>query len=491
MDELELKPRHLDILNSLDGSDLKVPEIVGKTGIPKGKIYDLLNELIDKGLIGRYGKNPKKYTTKNLFLQMKKSLSNNFVEQVKNHIKVLNLLEEEPQPEKVIVFSNSEDYFKSIMVEMEKTNSLKVLCRHKSVPFVLYPNDRDEFLKIRKFVSKKRKLFLSSEELFAKMNEKYHQFLNSGKRLEYIIDRESIDNYFNNLRKYLGKVKFNQFRDEIYFKLKNSNLSINVIENNYQYSMFVSDTSVFINVAALSSSLGLSIYNKETASVYSALFEDIKSISESLGKLSTKMLGIIKEEDKYQKSVKNLPALRVGITPDCNLHCLYCPPHGDNFSVVDDSLSIKELLNILEISYTKGIRIFKITGGEPLLAIEKLRSILNLLSSKKQADVSITTNGILLKKYVNFLSKYNLSKVRVSLDTIDKQEFKKITGVDGFENVVEGIRAAKKAGISIRVNAVIMKRNSDIKALIDFCNKEGIDIKLFDMNYFDEPGKKE
>lgn len=188
----------------------------------------------------------------------------------------------------------------------------------------------------------------------------------------------------------------------------------------------------------------------------------------------------------YSTVNNRIPALRIALTPKCNLTCEYCPPKGENFIVSEKALSNQKLLNILNIFYEIGFRQFGFTGGEPLLN-EKLHSILNRCFKFKNIYLKLYTNGILLKRKIEIVKKFDL--VKLSLDTLDRKKYEEITGADKLKDVLEGIILAKKNKIRIRLNTVLTQKNYDgIFDLIVYCCRKEIDLKILDLNCFTVPG---
>lgn len=183
---------------------------------------------------------------------------------------------------------------------------------------------------------------------------------------------------------------------------------------------------------------------------------------------------------------KNFPALRIVLTSQCNLNCEYCPPKGENFINVGKSLETQKLIDILKIFYEIGFRQFGFTGGEPLLKKE-LPIILKECSKFNEKYLKLYTNGILLKKNINIVAGFDL--VKLSLDSIDYEKYKELTGKDNLQDVLKAIELAGKNKIKIRINTVLTKKNlDDIFDLINFCKHKKIDLKLLDLNCFDMPG---
>ena len=184
--------------------------------------------------------------------------------------------------------------------------------------------------------------------------------------------------------------------------------------------------------------------------------------------------------------MKSIPALRVALTSQCNLNCEYCPPGGENFFNVRKPLGTKRLLRILKVFHEIGFRQFGFTGGEPLLN-KNILTISKECSRLKGTFLKLYTNGILLKSKIGLLKGINL--IKLSLDTVNLKKYKEITGRDKLRDVLEGIDAARKNRLKVRINAVLTKKNyGEVLSLINFCCNKRIDLKILDLNCFDLPG---
>ena len=158
--------------------------------------------------------------------------------------------------------------------------------------------------------------------------------------------------------------------------------------------------------------------------------------------------------DPYNRPVSNL---RVSLTPKCNLSCIYCHREGEESP--KDQLSGEDIAEILRVAAQFAIRSVKFTGGEPLLRpdlSEIIRSVPDGMES------SLTTNGTLLADCASGLKDAGLRRVNVSLDSLNPETYKKITGIDRLDDVLEGITAAVDAGLTpVKLNMVVLKGVND------------------------------
>jgi GTP 3',8-cyclase len=177
-------------------------------------------------------------------------------------------------------------------------------------------------------------------------------------------------------------------------------------------------------------------------------------------------------KDAHNRIIRDL---RVSLTDRCNFRCFYCLPNGEPpLARKETILTFEEIFEICEIFVGLGIEKIRLTGGEPLLRkdieslIEKL-ALLKIQDSRfKIQDLALTTNGFSLKNRAENLKSLGLDRVTISLDSLKKENFKRITGVDKFEEVLEAIEAAKRAGLNpVKINAVIVRGWNDGE-IVDF-----------------------
>ncbi|RXJ18214.1 GTP 3',8-cyclase MoaA [Bacillus albus] len=168
--------------------------------------------------------------------------------------------------------------------------------------------------------------------------------------------------------------------------------------------------------------------------------------------------------DKLQRPLKDL---RISVTDRCNFRCRYCMPEeifGPNYSFLsnDKILSFDEIERITRIFVSLGVRKLRITGGEPLLrrGLPQLIERLNKIDGVE--DIGLTTNGSLLKKFAPDLYKAGLSRVTVSLDSLEEERFFYLNGNRSkVQRVLEGIQAAAEVGMKIKINMVVQKGKNE------------------------------
>ncbi len=155
--------------------------------------------------------------------------------------------------------------------------------------------------------------------------------------------------------------------------------------------------------------------------------------------------------------------LRLSITDRCNLRCIYCvPQEGIRFVPYSEILTYEELLRVVRLSIQVGIRKVRLTGGEPLLRRGIIGFLCRLREIPELVDISLTTNGVLLKRFAKDIKRCGIERINISLDTLRADRYKKITGRDHFRDVWEGIEEALDQGFDpVKINTVVMKGLND------------------------------
>ncbi|WP_100331122.1 GTP 3',8-cyclase MoaA [Bacillus xiapuensis] len=168
--------------------------------------------------------------------------------------------------------------------------------------------------------------------------------------------------------------------------------------------------------------------------------------------------------DQVRDQLKRpLRDLRISITDRCNFRCRYCMPEeifGANYSFLpsDKILSFEEIERLSSIFVSLGVKKLRITGGEPLLRRDIAVLIEMLSSIDGVEDIAMTTNGSLLKKHAKALAKAGLSRVSISLDSLNEERFLAMNGNRGkVKSVLEGIEKASEAGLQVKINMVVKK----------------------------------
>lgn len=181
--------------------------------------------------------------------------------------------------------------------------------------------------------------------------------------------------------------------------------------------------------------------------------------------------------DRYGRVINYL---RISVTDRCNLRCCYCMPEGVQDVGMKNILTFEEIWEIVRTGVSLGITHIRITGGEPLVrkgCVDLIRGIREIPGVE---TITMTTNGVLLENYGKQLKEAGVDGVNISLDTLDPEEFYKITGKRELQEVLAGIRAAKTAGLPVKLNAVNRKELDPIP-LVRYAQEENLPLRFIEM----------
>lgn len=193
--------------------------------------------------------------------------------------------------------------------------------------------------------------------------------------------------------------------------------------------------------------------------------------------------------DKFGRAITDL---RISITDHCNYKCVYCRTGNDGAMYAD--LPFADYLRMTRIFAGLGIKKVRITGGEPLLrrgVVDFIRDVASLRSADGQPlDIAMTTNGHLLAEMAQPLKDAGLNRITVSMDAVDPDRFARITRVpNGFDCVLAGLRAARKAGLApVKVNCVLMRgfNEDQIIPFGMFAREEGVAVRFIEFMPLEE-----
>ena len=180
---------------------------------------------------------------------------------------------------------------------------------------------------------------------------------------------------------------------------------------------------------------------------------------------------------------RRIEYVRLSVTDKCNLRCFYCMPKGfKDFEQPEDWLTHDEIERVIKAFTELGVARVRLTGGEPLVRknISQLSKRLTALPGLK--DLSLSTNAVLLDKHANDLHDAGVSRINVSLDSLNPERFKEITGGE-LQPVLDGLIAAKQAGFSpIKINMVAMKgiNDDEFEDMVEFCIEHDFTLRFIE-----------
>jgi cyclic pyranopterin phosphate synthase len=186
--------------------------------------------------------------------------------------------------------------------------------------------------------------------------------------------------------------------------------------------------------------------------------------------------------DQFQRRISYL---RLSVIDRCDLRCTYCMPERQQFLPKSEVLSLEELHQLALGFIGRGVTKIRLTGGEPLVRrdmIELVRALGRKIGDGLD-ELTITTNGTRLAEFAEDLREAGIRRVNVSLDTLDRERFAKITRRDQLPQVLEGIAAAREAGLSVKLNTVALKgeNEAEIGDLVAWAHGQGHEITLIEV----------
>jgi len=191
---------------------------------------------------------------------------------------------------------------------------------------------------------------------------------------------------------------------------------------------------------------------------------------------------------------RKISYVRVSVTDRCDFRCTYCMSEDMEFLPKKDVLSLEELDRLCNTFIDLGVKKLRITGGEPLVRknIMQLFSNLGKKLGHGLEELTLTTNGSLLDRYAKDLFHNGVRRINVSLDSLDKDKFKKITRIGDLDKVVSGIMATKKAGLKIKINTVALKEINDneILNLVNWCGENKFSLTFIEVMPMGAIGEK-
>ncbi len=182
---------------------------------------------------------------------------------------------------------------------------------------------------------------------------------------------------------------------------------------------------------------------------------------------------------------RDISYLRVSVTDRCDFRCVYCMAEDMTFLPKREVLSLEELDRLCSAFIGKGVRRLRLTGGEPLVRkgiMGLIRSLSRHLQSGALDELTLTTNGSQLARYAAELADAGVRRLNVSVDTLDADRFRAITRWGDLPKVMEGIKAAKAAGLSVKINMVALKgiNEDEIVPMMEWAHGEGHDLTLIE-----------
>ncbi len=188
--------------------------------------------------------------------------------------------------------------------------------------------------------------------------------------------------------------------------------------------------------------------------------------------------------DRFGRTINYL---RISLTDHCNLRCVYCMPEEMVFRPNAEMMQDDEVLYFVRLFADLGFHKFRLTGGEPTVRANIVELVRDIAATPGVRSLSMTTNGVLLKKLAIPLKEAGLQRVNISLDTLDPEKFRRLTRWGKLEDVWDGITAAETAGLApIKVNAVVVRgyNEKDVADLARLTYEHNWQVRFIEMMPF-------
>lgn len=187
--------------------------------------------------------------------------------------------------------------------------------------------------------------------------------------------------------------------------------------------------------------------------------------------------------DPFQRAISYL---RVSVTDRCDFRCVYCMAENMTFLPKKELLTLEELDRMCSTFIRLGVEKLRITGGEPLVRkgiMTFFNAMTRHLDSGALKELTLTTNGSQLTRFADQLYAAGVRRVNISLDTLDEEKFARITRWGRLKQVMEGIDAAQRAGLRVKINTVALKgvNEDELFTLVDWCAERGLDLTFIEV----------
>jgi cyclic pyranopterin phosphate synthase len=198
------------------------------------------------------------------------------------------------------------------------------------------------------------------------------------------------------------------------------------------------------------------------------------------------------EESRFQDAFgRRHDDLRISVTDRCNLRCTYCMPAEPVWFDREEILSYEEIARLARIAISGGVRKIRLTGGEPLVRRDLPDLVRMLAATPGVEDLSLTTNGVLLEEAAAGLREAGLARLNVSLDTLDRERFERLTARDALPRVLAGLEAARRCGLApVKLNAVLVRgvNEDEAEKLAAFARDHGYEMRFIELMPLENDG---
>lgn len=280
--EFGIKDKEISILKSVGNTKLSAKKICAETGIPRGRIYEHLNNLLSKGLIERSPKKPFIYfvanARQNVLLFMKDKIDG----MVKAQSEVIEIMEKSGG-EHIEKIDSSEGFTYTHLNMISSSRNFTMIGVHGSFPYFLYPSNFNDFMKLRNLISSKRAtISFTDPERTLYVYKTYKKAENEGRKITVVFESETFLKHMDMIRKGLGKAFLKKMIDDNIKKLKSGTGSVYIINEHIPFQIDVNERSVGVSIKHKGLTNGLLIYSSDAVKMYSNVIEQHKKRARSL-----------------------------------------------------------------------------------------------------------------------------------------------------------------------------------------------------------------
>lgn len=290
--QFNLKKNHIIILKLLSAEDCTADEICERTTIPKGRVYNLLNELINMRLIVREKGVPAVYSMKNPEDRVLDFLRYDFNREVEKQNRLLSLLQEKSKADRLDLITNNVEYDYNLVALMSRAQFLKTIHRHLSISWFIQPRDEQEFWELRQEINRKRRAATTPAKEISILKYRTYMKLYREKPVEQIMTKEALDMYVSIYTEMYGKEKLSAWAKEILEDLeKQKNVRLYILDTiSSVFNTYISDKEVLSIVIFRGEVSGIDVMGERVADLYNKAFEEMKSRAQPLQKYLSELL---------------------------------------------------------------------------------------------------------------------------------------------------------------------------------------------------------
>lgn len=271
-----LTEKQAAVLKSLRNEDLPAKKLAARSGIPLGRLYQYVNELLYYGLIEKKGKKPCVYSIENVDEKIRNFMKKKFDEVVENEKIILDVLQKKEESDYIEITKTKDEFTYTQIKMLGNSKKFYTLSRYGSLPFMIYPAKYEDFVKFRKLIAQSRPtLAHSSPETTYMVNKAYVDAYKSGKSLVAIVSKESLELHFNIAKSKLGEEFLFSMIKDLQERIKKYKIKIYLLDEYLPMQIFVNEDTVFLSMIHEGATPGTIIHSKNVRDIYLQMFEDM------------------------------------------------------------------------------------------------------------------------------------------------------------------------------------------------------------------------